>query len=49
MDLETIRSIAGHAEVNMSRHYLHAQDPIRKDAVNRFSDEFVDFEEETDD
>ena len=44
--METIKSIVGHAEVDMTEHYLHVQEPIRKDAVNRFSEVFVDFEEE---
>lgn len=42
VDLETIMSIVGHAEVDMTKHYLHVQEPIRQDAVNRFSDMFVD-------
>ena len=46
VDIDTIRSMAGHVEVDMTRHYLHVQDPIRKDAVTRFSDTFVDFDEE---
>ena len=46
MDIDTIRSMAGHVEVDMTRHYLHVQGPIRKDAVTRFSDTFVDFDEE---
>lgn len=46
VDLETIKSIVGHAEIDMTQHYLHVQDPIKKDAVARFSDTFVVFEEE---
>ena len=46
VDIDTIRSIAGHVEADMTRHYLHVQDPVRKDAVTRFSDTFVDFDEE---
>jgi len=30
----------------MTQHYLHVQEPIRRDAVTRFSDEFVNFEGE---
>ena len=26
----------------MTEHYLHVQEPIRKDAVTRFSDTFVE-------
>ena len=44
VDIDTIRSMAGHVDIDMTRHYLHVQDPIRKDAVTRFSDTFVDFE-----
>ena len=44
VDIETIKSIVGHADINMTEHYLHVQEPIRKDAVTRFSDTFIDFE-----
>ena len=40
VDMSTIQSIVGHAEVDMTEHYLHVQEPIRQDAVNRFSDAF---------
>ena len=40
VDLQTIQSIVGHAEIDMTEHYLHVQDPVRQDAVNRFSDAF---------
>lgn len=40
VDLSTIQSLVGHAEIDMTEHYLHVQDPIRQDAVNRFSDAF---------
>ena len=46
VDMETIKSIVGHAEIDMTQHYLHVQEPIRKAAVTRFSDMFVAFEEE---
>lgn len=49
VDIDTIRSMAGHVDTDMTRHYLHVQDPIRKDAVTRFSDTFVDFEDDFDD
>lgn len=32
--------ITGHAEMEMTEHYLHIQTPIRKDAVIRFSNAF---------
>lgn len=33
IDMETIKSIVGHADMNMTRHYLHVQEPIRQAAV----------------
>ena len=29
VDLATIQSLVGHADVDMTKHYLHVQDPIR--------------------
>ena len=46
VDMDTIRSIVGHAEMDMTQHYLHVQEPIRRDAVMRFSDAFVDCKED---
>ena len=40
VDIETIQNLTGHAEVDMTRHYLHVQEPKRLDAVQRFSDAF---------
>lgn len=40
VDLETIQSIVGHADVDMTEHYLHVQEPKRKDAVAKFSEAF---------
>ncbi|MBE6560209.1 MAG: site-specific integrase [Ruminococcaceae bacterium] len=40
VDLATIQSIVGHADVDMTTHYLHVQDSIRMDAVDRFSQAF---------
>lgn len=40
IDLQTIQSIVGHADIDMTQHYLHVQDSIRQDAVNRFSEAF---------
>ena len=40
VDLATIQSIVGHADVSMTQHYLHVQDSIRMDAVDRFSRAF---------
>ena len=41
VDIQTIQSIVGHAEIDMTEHYLHVQDTIRQDAANRFSDAFL--------
>ena len=40
VDLSTIQSIVGHADLDMTKHYLHVQDPIRQAAVQKFSDAF---------
>ena len=40
VDLQTIQSIVGHADIDMTQHYLHVQDSIRQAAVNRFSEAF---------
>lgn len=40
IDMETIKSIVGHADLDMTRHYLHVQEPIRQAAVKKLSDAF---------
>ncbi len=40
VDLATIQSIVGHADVDMTRHYLHVQDSVRQAAIAKFSDAF---------
>ena len=40
VDLATIQSIVGHADLDMPQHYLHVQDSIRQDAIARFSKAF---------
>ena len=40
VDLGTIQSIVGHATLDMTKHYLHVQDSVRQDAINRFSAAF---------
>ena len=40
VDIETIQNIVGHAEIDMTRHYLHVQEPKRLEAANRFSEAF---------
>ena len=37
----TIQSIVGHADIDMTQHYLHAQESIRQDAITRFSKAFT--------
>lgn len=46
VDIQTIKSIVGHAEIDMTEWYLHVQEPIRKEAATRFSDAFVEIERE---
>ena len=36
VDLATIQSLVGHADVDMTKHYLHVQDPIRIAAITKF-------------
>lgn len=40
VSIETIQSIVGHADLDMTRHYLHVQENIRLEAVDRFSEAF---------
>ena len=40
VSVETIQSIVGHADLDMTRHYLHVQENIRQEAVGRFSEAF---------
>ena len=40
VDLPTIQSIAGHADIDMTQHYLHVQDSIRQQAVSKFAAAF---------
>ena len=40
VDVPTIQSICGHAEVDMTQHYLHVQEEIRLEAVERFGNAF---------
>ena len=40
VDLSTIQSIVGHADISMTQHYLHVQESIRLDAIDRFSKAF---------
>ena len=40
VDLATIQSIVGHADIDMTQHYLHVQESIRQNAIQKFSDAF---------
>ena len=40
VDLATIQSIVGHADVDMTKHYLHVQDPVRQAAIEKFAAAF---------
>ena len=40
VSMETLQSIVGHADTDMTRHYLHVQENIRREAADRLSREF---------
>ena len=40
VDVSTIQSLVGHAEMDMTEYYLHVQESIRKKAAERFSEAF---------
>lgn len=40
VDLVTIQSIVGHADVDMTMNYLHVQDSIRQAAIDKFNEAF---------
>lgn len=42
VDLATIQSIVGHADMDMTLHYLHVQDPVRQAAIAKFEEAFTD-------
>ena len=44
VDVSTIQSFVGHADVDMTKHYLHVQKSIRERAVEKFSEVFLDFD-----
>ena len=39
-DIQTIQSIVGHADTEMTEHYLHVQESIRQSAIQLFSEAF---------
>ena len=36
--METIQSMVGHADIDMTRHYLHVQEPKRQEAIVLFDE-----------
>jgi integrase len=40
VDIPTIQSIVGHADMDMTQHYLHIRDSVQQDAVKKFSTAF---------
>ena len=40
VDIQTIQSIVGHADTEMTAHDLHVQEFIRQSAVQLFSEAF---------
>ena len=40
VDLPTIQSIVGHADLDMTQHYLHVQSPVKQKAVKAFDKAF---------
>ena len=42
VDLVTIQSSVEHADVDMTKHYLHVQDPVRLGAITKFDEAFFE-------
>ena len=40
VDLATIQSMVGHADLDMTQHYLHVQAPVKQKAVEQFNEAF---------
>ncbi len=40
VDLPIIQSIVGHADLDMTQHYLHVQNPVKQNAVQKFNQAF---------
>ena len=40
VDLATIQSMVGHADLDMAKHYLHVQTPIKQKAAEVFYQAF---------
>ena len=45
VDVPTIQSLCGHAEADMTQHYLHVQENVRREAVERLGRAFSTAEE----
>ena len=41
VDIQTIQSIVGHADTEMTEHYLHVQESIRQSAIQLFNEAFL--------
>lgn len=46
VDLATIQSFVGHADVDMTKHYLHVQDPVKLTAIAKFNSAFFEKDDE---
>ena len=42
VDLATIQSMVGHADLDMTQHYLHVQSPVKQKAVEAFNQAFLE-------
>lgn len=40
VDLSTIQGLVGHADLDMTMHYLHLQDSAREEAIRKFAEAF---------
>lgn len=40
VDIQTIQSLVGHADINMTEHYLHVQESVKIRAINTFDSAF---------
>ncbi len=40
VDMETIQSLSGHADIDMTEHYLHVQSEVKTMAVSKLNDIF---------
>ncbi len=40
VDMEIIQSLVGHADIEMTQHYLHVQEEVRQAAAKKFSEAF---------